>query len=126
MTITGNVMHVPGMAFRRPVRRVIVSTARSIPRTWGITRWHTNYPGLRADHPLWRIWTAGQGRLYATRPGISALLLGASVTVSALSADGLRQAITTAENEAERAAACWTRRGSRPAHHRAIRKANNQ
>jgi len=59
-------------------------------------------PRLRDDHPLWRIWASAQGRIYATRPGMSVLLPGASVTVDAMTGDGLRQAIATAENDAER------------------------
>jgi len=59
-------------------------------------------PRLRDDHPLWHVWASAQGRLYATRPGLSVLLPGASVTVDATTADALRQAITRAENDAER------------------------
>lgn len=54
---------------------------------------------LRLDYPQWRIWTSDAGRLYATRPGFSVLVPGASVTVDAGTPDGLRQAIVTAERE---------------------------
>jgi len=62
-------------------------------------------PRLRHDHPAWHVWASAQGRLYATRPGMSVLLPGASVTVDATTVDALRQAIARAENDAERDAA---------------------
>jgi hypothetical protein len=61
-------------------------------------------PRLRHDHPAWHLWASAQGRLYATRPGMSALMPGASVTVDAATAQGLAQAITAAERDAGRAA----------------------
>jgi len=58
-------------------------------------------PRLRENHPGWHVWASAQGRLYATRCGISVLLPGASVTVDAMTADALRQAIASAEKDAE-------------------------
>src|SRR5260370_10466217 len=58
-------------------------------------------PRLREDHPAWHVWASSQGRLYATRPGWSALLRGASVTVDAATADRLSQAIAVAERDAD-------------------------
>ena len=54
---------------------------------------------LKLDCPLWQIWASDAGRLYATRPGMSALAPGASLTVDAQTPAGLRQAITAAEQE---------------------------
>lgn len=61
-------------------------------------------PQLSQDHPAWHVWASAQGRLYATRPGISVHLPGASVTVDADTADGLSSAIAAAEHDAGRAA----------------------
>lgn len=61
-------------------------------------------PRLRHDHPGWHVWASAQGRLYATRRSISVLLPGASVTVDAATEDGLSDAITAAERDADRAA----------------------
>lgn len=60
-------------------------------------------PQLSQDHPAWRIWASAQGHLYATRPGMSVHLHGASVTVDAATADGLTRAIAAAERDADRA-----------------------
>ena len=68
-------------------------------------------PGLRADHPLWRIWHGSSGHLYATRRRMSVLLPGASVTVDSATPDGLRQAIADAESDATKAVSFWERRG---------------
>jgi len=68
-------------------------------------------PRLRDDHPAWHVWASAQGRLYATKAGMSALLPGASVTVDAATADDLSAAITEAENDADQAAGLWERRG---------------
>lgn len=68
-------------------------------------------PRLREDHAGWHVWASAQGRLYATRPGWSALLRGASVTVNAATADALSEAITAAERDAGRAADLWERLG---------------
>lgn len=68
-------------------------------------------PRLRNDHPAWHVWASGQGHLYATRPGISVHLPGASVTVDAVTADGLSQAIAAAERDASRAASIRERFG---------------
>lgn len=61
-------------------------------------------PRLRHDHPAWHVWASAQGRLYATRPGMSVLLPGASVTVDAATPDGLDRAIVAAERDASQAA----------------------
>lgn len=61
-------------------------------------------PQLRSDHPAWHIWVSAQGHLYATRPGMSVSLPGASVTVDADTADRLSAAIAAAERNAETAA----------------------
>jgi len=61
-------------------------------------------PHLRHDHPAWHVWASAQGHLYATRPGLSVYLPGASVTVDAATADGLATAIAAAERDADRAA----------------------
>ncbi len=68
-------------------------------------------PRLRETHPAWHVWASAQGRLYATAPGMSALLRGASVTVDSATTDGLRAAIAAAERDAGRAAGIWARRG---------------
>jgi len=68
-------------------------------------------PRLRDGHPGWHVWASAQGRLYATAHGLSALLPGASVTVDAVTADGLSQAIAAAERDAGRAAGIWERAG---------------
>lgn len=70
----------------------------------GVTTVAHELPQLRHDHPAWHVWASAQGRLYATRPGISALLAGASVTVDAATADGLTRAIAAAERDAGKAA----------------------
>ena len=49
-------------------------------------------PRLRENHPGWRVWESAQGQLYATGPGLSVHLPGASVTVDADTADPARQA----------------------------------
>ena len=54
---------------------------------------------LKLDCPQWRIWMSDAGRLYATRPGMSAMAPGASLTVDAETPAGLRRAITEAEQE---------------------------
>jgi hypothetical protein len=54
-------------------------------------------PGLRQDHPGWRIWASDTGRLYATRRGISVNERGASVTVDGLTRADLHKAIADAE-----------------------------
>jgi hypothetical protein len=56
-------------------------------------------PGLRQDHPGWRIWASDTGRLYATKRGISVDERGASVTVDGQTVTELRKAITDAETE---------------------------
>lgn len=61
-------------------------------------------PRLREDHSAWHVWASAQGHLYATRPGISVRLPGASVTVDAATPDGLDRAIAAAERDASRAA----------------------
>lgn len=66
---------------------------------------------LRHDYPAWHVWASAQGRLYATRPGISVLLPGASITVDAATANGLSGAIAAAERDADRAADLRERRG---------------
>ncbi len=68
-------------------------------------------PRLRENHPAWHVWASAQGRLYAAKAGMSALLPGASVTVDAATADDLSAAITEAENDAGRAVSLWERRG---------------
>lgn len=61
-------------------------------------------PRLRNDHPAWHVWASAQGHLYATRPGMSVHLPGASVTVDADTPEGLNHAIAAAERDASRAA----------------------
>jgi hypothetical protein len=68
-------------------------------------------PRLRQDHPDWHVWASAQGWFYATKPGASALVLGASVTVDSATPDGLSDAITEAEQDARRAAGVWELRG---------------
>jgi hypothetical protein len=68
---------------------------------------------LRQDHPDWHVWESAQGHLYATRPGISVYLPGASVTVDAGTADGLSRAIAAAERDASRAAGIKDKFGHR-------------
>jgi hypothetical protein len=104
VTITGNVSRVPGTAFPWPIRRDIVAPHDPFHEHGGFPV-ANELPRLRDAHPLWRIWSSAQGRLYATRPGMSVLLPGASVTVDAMTADALRQAIGRAEKDAERDAA---------------------
>ena len=64
---------------------------------------------LRENNPAWHIWASAQGRLYATARRMSALLPGASVTVDAVTADGLSLAIAAAERDAGRATDLWER-----------------
>jgi hypothetical protein len=54
---------------------------------------------LKVDCPRWRIWASNEGWLYATRPGLSVLTPGASITVHAQTAHELRHAIAVAELE---------------------------
>jgi hypothetical protein len=61
-------------------------------------------PQLQHDHPACHVWASAKGHLYATRPGISVSLPGASVTVDAETAEGLSHAIAAAERDADSAA----------------------
>jgi hypothetical protein len=54
---------------------------------------------LRSACPHWRIWTSDTGWLYATRPGMSVIDPGGSLTVDAATTDGLELAIAAAESE---------------------------
>jgi hypothetical protein len=55
--------------------------------------------GLSHDCPRWSVWVSDVGHLYATGHGLSALNPGGSITVDAGTEDGLRLAITKAEDE---------------------------
>jgi hypothetical protein len=54
---------------------------------------------LRLDCPRWQIWSSDAGRLYATGRGLSVFNPGGSLTLDAETPDGLRKAITEAEQE---------------------------
>jgi hypothetical protein len=66
--------------------------------------------GTAGAHPAWRKWASDEGRLYATRPGYSALAAGASVTVYGATPAELDAAIIAAEAEYERVVAGPSRR----------------
>lgn len=67
--------------------------------------------GRNSGKAAWRTWESDKGHLYATAPGMSAWMDGASVTVDAATPDGLRSAMAEAEKEAGRARTAWGRRG---------------
>lgn len=85
-----------------------VSKVSAINGGWAVAH---ELPRLHGDHPGWHVWTSAQGRLYATKPGASALLRGASVTVDSATPEGLSQAIAAAERDARRAVGLWEIRG---------------
>jgi hypothetical protein len=64
-----------------------------------VTQARSELSALRNDCPRWHVWSSDAGHLYATGRGLSVMNPGGSRTVDATTEDGLRLAMTEAEDE---------------------------